>query len=521
MENQTKPKPLGLSMAKLVLVVAVIVSLGAVLGVAGYYLTKQKPIISPTPKTISAIEISADKKSILNAETKEAVFAIEDANKYLKDSGYAYNSDTFQETKAKYAGDCFLSASLSNKKDRIVFSSGCLSGDLPQAWVGIYNVNWGSDPNTNCVNTNCLGIPKFKFLINGSGRNFVWSADDKTVTYEADLGLLGMTETRTINSVTGEIINKINNENETANWQIYRNEEYGFEINYPKEWTLNEQKDEKIAEKISLNSPENEKLHKKIESGEVYGEGYMRDITIIYYGSIPGGTFDEFVKRELISSLNPVNFAGQSAYEAIMGHFGAYHSILIEKNNHLYIIQFGNQEDKSKLTKTDNQILSTLKFIEKDETANWQTYKNKDYGFEIKYPSVEGVRVEENIAKAGRFKDKVFSTEITTLELNQPFSTITKDDFRIVLGVGDYSFRPCLYTDEYTELISEVEKISLQSIEFEKAKIRGEGWEGYEIQFCGVKNDITYGLTIFDYDSFYNQPALLIDQILSTFRFLK
>lgn len=150
----------------------------------------------------------------------------------------------------------------------------------------------------------------------------------------------------------------------TADWKTYKNEEYGYEIKYPKDWML----DEGRKEAVTINSPENEKFHKKIESGEVYGEGYMRDIKIIYYNSIPGDTFDEFVKRELIGSLNPVNFAGQNAYEAIMGHFGAYHSILIEKNNHLYIIQFGNREDKSKLTKTDNQILSTFKFIEKNET---------------------------------------------------------------------------------------------------------------------------------------------------------
>ncbi len=164
------------------------------------------PTLSITPR-IYKIEVSADLKSVLNAETKEVIFTIEDANKYLKDFGYAYNPDTFQNSNAKYAGDCFVDAKLSNNKDRIVFSSGCMAGDLPQAWIGVYNINWGSDPNTNCVNKNCLGIPKFRFLI-GGGRNFVWSADDKIITYEADLGLSGLTETRTIDAQTGEILKK-------------------------------------------------------------------------------------------------------------------------------------------------------------------------------------------------------------------------------------------------------------------------------------------------------------------------
>lgn len=142
---------------------------------------------------------------------------------------------------------------------------------------------------------------------------------------------------------------------ETADWKTYNSDKYDYEVKYPKDWALDEVK----KESVTLNSSENEKLLKKIDNGEVYGEGYMRDITIFYYDRT---TFDEFAKKELISSFTRINFAGQSAYEAIMGHFGAYYSILIEKNNHLYIIQFGNRDEKSKLTKTDDQILSTFKF---------------------------------------------------------------------------------------------------------------------------------------------------------------
>ncbi len=60
MQNQTQPKPLGLSMAKLFLVAAIIVSLGAVAGVAGYLAKNkpskiQQPQVSPASKSTSSI----------------------------------------------------------------------------------------------------------------------------------------------------------------------------------------------------------------------------------------------------------------------------------------------------------------------------------------------------------------------------------------------------------------------------------------------------------------------------------
>ena len=162
------------------------------------------PVPSFEP-TIRAIEISNDGNSVLNSETKKVIFTIEDTQKYLKDSDYAYNPDTFQDTDAKYAGECFTDATLSNNKDRIVFSTGCLAGDLPQEWIGIYKYyNDYCPPKALCN----LSLSPLKFLISGSGRNFIWLADDKNITYEADLGESGLTEMRTIDSATGEILKK-------------------------------------------------------------------------------------------------------------------------------------------------------------------------------------------------------------------------------------------------------------------------------------------------------------------------
>jgi len=234
-----KNEPTPILFAKIALGLCAVVSFILVSGIALYVFTQNidKGKALPDIAGIKSIELSPDAKSILNADTKEVILTIDIANKYLKDSGYAYNPDTFQTTNAKYAGDCFLGANLSNNKDRIVFSSGCLAGDLPQAWIGVYEF-----PQPACSNGTCLHIavkPAIQFLIGGSGRNFVWSADDKTITYEADLGLSGLTETRTIDSRTGEVLNKdaaVTNNSEYADWKNYTNEKYGFEVTLLDSW---------------------------------------------------------------------------------------------------------------------------------------------------------------------------------------------------------------------------------------------------------------------------------------------
>lgn len=228
-KDERKNESTAVIFSKVALGVCTVVSFIVVASMVSYLFTKRSDIwkSSSIPKEIKSIELSSDAKSILNAETKKVIFTTEDASKYIKDSGYLYGPDTSQTANAKYKGDCFLSANLSNKKDRIVFSVGCFPyGQLVQAWIGTYLLPYKGYDNNLVVSS------EIKFLIVGSGRNFVWSADDKAITYEEDLELSGTTKTRTIDSESGWGLIGDVALSDSNDWNVYTDSKHNFKFNY-------------------------------------------------------------------------------------------------------------------------------------------------------------------------------------------------------------------------------------------------------------------------------------------------
>ncbi len=136
---------LKISLPKLILMfIITLFSIGAVLSIAAFLFDNsalvRPPIISPAPK-VNAIEISADQRAIINSDTKEVIFAIEGAQAYLERFGYLYNPDTFQTTPAKYEGNCFSSAALSNSKYKCVCSAFCFGVYFPVFLFCFFFVN--------------------------------------------------------------------------------------------------------------------------------------------------------------------------------------------------------------------------------------------------------------------------------------------------------------------------------------------------------------------------------------------
>ncbi len=155
---------------------------------------------------------------------------------------------------------------------------------------------------------------------------------------------------------------------DTSDWKTYRNEELGFEVKYPKGWIEKRQNNNNVV--VTFNSPKNEQLLNRIKKGDIYGEGYMEDVYIYYY---PG--FNYFGNKEynnlkdLILNNRDTKYLGQlcikkrcNFYRAIEYGFGAYYTIFVNNDGHLYRIVFGNVDSGEKLTDIHKTIINSITF---------------------------------------------------------------------------------------------------------------------------------------------------------------
>lgn len=325
---------------KLILAIVVFIIFLIVFGLMAQLMKNKRAINPPsTSQIIKNIEISSDKKAILNAETKEVIFTVSEAKKYLHEAGYEYNPDVFlnntnQTTNAKYGGDCFSDASFKvSGYDRIVFSTACLSGDIQQSWVGIYNFPYKSK-------TDLEQVPRIYFLAGDNGKNFVWSEEGLYISYDVYSDADEPMKTKEID-IYGKIIYE----------KIIDNKYFGNEyiqVKIP-------QKNMAIKSPVSISGKAN-----------VF-EGNMR---VRIKDKNENVLVDTFITASgAYDKLYP--FEKEISYNSPISQDG--------------IIEIFAEDMKS--GGEINKIVIPVIFEDYVDVSDWKTYSSEEYGFEIKYPN--------------------------------------------------------------------------------------------------------------------------------------
>ncbi len=203
---------------------------------------------------------------------------------------------------------------------------------------------------------------------------------------------------------------------QTVGWKTYKNEEYGYEMKYPKNWSAKHE------------SGYNEVLER------YYEKNIFKDPTgkyILYFGIVPE---DSNIRTPNLKTGVGFTQVGTDQTINIGGRAVKISNLIYEPKGTVQEVWFGPFEINDFKGKAEfgyltddfnynewfdmagkpeleiaKKILSTFRFIETDQTADWKTYRNEEYGFEIVLSEgYEGFWTKERTIRKEREMDSPF-----------------------------------------------------------------------------------------------------------------
>ncbi len=325
-------------------------------------------------------------------------------------------------------------------------------------------------------------------------------------------------------------------EGDISDWKVYRNEKYGYEIKYPEDWknegntddyffqTFFESKNAEFL--VRTNQLDSVSPFTFPSSPTCRNEG---EFVVLSDNNLPKIIFSSF--QEGISEKKCNDFLLDE--HLILGGFCVDKNLKVYpaeviKGRGEYLFYCGEETDlttlldfqlfckgeewqkKEGLEKCNelfDQILSTFKFIEKDETANWQTYRNEESGFEFKYPEgweIKGLPQKNN-------QTIYFDPPYPGDHAGEPIA------FSVVLNINNVSLQE--YIKEHVEHASSEDVTSNIQI----AGIQGTQRVFYHenLPSAGPSAVVLFANDnkVFIFNATRKKP--IFDQILSTFKFIE
>jgi len=334
---------------------------------------------------------------------------------------------------------------------------------------------------------------------------------------------------------------------ETADWKIYSNKDYGFEIKYPKDWdyTILE-----IPNNPIIFTPQDiitkvKQSIANIESDKSFTLWLtVYDKTLFEGGILPyRGKSNEYIKVTS-SDVDVDGIKGNYFISEYLKDKGGYKvgekTVTVDLpirdgylSMNLFDYQYVNIFDK---------ILSTFKFLQSEEIADWQTYRNKEYGLEVSYPPLTA-SLSEIRSQAGYSDGNTPPVIVMKTSLEQQSLLPTRSPegrIEIYADNDPVGLDYCLESEaDRTTVINGIEfKVFDESSAYAGGRIREDSYRAlykgrcYRIQSLTVWTGIDFyrGATTGEGASegeIQEQLALVQNQvdfnhqILSTFRFVK
>ena len=488
MQNKTKRPEKTISPSNLpsiITAVVLIVGIGTVYGLVGYLFSGIKESITP------AIQVSENKSNLDKIEKPVVFEGEEDISdwKVYRNEKYGFEvkyPNNYILEKNSEESINFWTEDRYKLNSEIILSKGAsrLSHNLG---IEVANEKWSKEKIDENLKNNEVqkeeiylnNIKIIKFLKKSDEGNIYLNCIQKNniyiVIYKND-----STSEKEFNQILSTF--KFIEEDETVNWQTYQNEEYGFEINYPENWYYN--RDKQVEKKLDYNLHIRFIEDTKTSSQDTHYPDIHYPIEFMIWPDNIG-----------ISDSDPCDY-----------------EILEKKDEKQYIL---STCDFKKYGKIMNKMAESFKFIEKDETENWKTYRNEEYGFELKYPGDwDNPLWQENEYRKGIiFGCPVFDFEgnkYCPLFLNIS-EVITKNEAIRNISVGAYKEGDVIINEGNIPTIKEFSVDTREAITYHGA---GICVETYTKIFDGK-------MTISFTDRCSVYEGKIFDQILSTFKFIE
>lgn len=157
---------------------------------------------------------------------------------------------------------------------------------------------------------------------------------------------------------TSPVVDETATADVTANWKTYTNDQFGFSIKYPSDYTGNIASGYSENDGVTIDSP---------STG-----GYEQPHLVNVEAQKSSQNFDDYIasaaKDSLFAEATKITFAGQPAYEGVESGMVTSYGIITEKNGNIFTIVLdtglvdGLAKNKAAISDIENQILSTFQF---------------------------------------------------------------------------------------------------------------------------------------------------------------